>query len=335
VTPRRLTLVTGATGCLGSNLVRRLVEQGENVAVFRLSDDSLAALDGVADHVEHRLGDVRDADSVARAMVGVDRVYHLAGVAVLANGLRREMEDVNVRGAENVARAALAAGVSRLVHTSSAAAVGWPDGEAADEGFPFNGDVFRHSYMVSKWRGEQVVRDHVRRGLDAVILNPTAVIAPRGSLRHGWAALVLTIMRRRLWLYPRGGLGVTTRADVVDAQLKAMERGRRGERYIVNTRNLRYGELCTTIASVVGVQPPQLPIPGGGLSALAVAGSAYARLARRRLDPPFLVRENVPMMTRLLYYDQAKAVRELGISQSPLEDAVAEVQAWCVARRAA
>jgi dihydroflavonol-4-reductase len=125
---------------------------------------------------------------------------------------------------------------------------------------------------------------------------------------------------------------MTTRRDVVDALIKAMERGVTGERYIVNTLNLLYRELTARVSAVVGAPPPLLRAPDWLLRAAAYPATAYAMLLRDPLRGPFLVRENVPLLTRLTYYDQGKAVRELGISQSPLEEAIREVDQWCEAR---
>jgi nucleoside-diphosphate-sugar epimerase len=308
------------------------------VAILRRPGDDLTAVSDVADQVEHRLGDVRELASVRGAMVGARAVYHLAGVAVPLNALHRLMLAVNVGGTANVARAALEAGVQRLVHVSSAAAVGFPArGVVADERFAFNGARYRHSYAVTKWLGERVVLDHVARGLDAVVLNPSSVMAPGGSLRAGWAALLLRIEARSLPVYPGGGLGMTTRRDVLDALLKAMEKGIAGQRYIVNTVNLSYRELCATVAAVVGAPPPRVRAPDWLLRLVAQLNRARVAAVGGR-DPgrwPLLMPENVPLVTEEHYYDQSKAVRELGICQSRLEEAVRETYQWCLARRGA
>lgn len=120
-----MILVTGATGCIGSNITRTLVRRGEEVAVLRKPDDDAAAIADVAEDVQHRFGDVRNADSVEQAMRGVTHVYHLAGVTLLKNDLADLLYDVNVHGTENIARSALLAG-ARVVHTSSEAAIGFP-----------------------------------------------------------------------------------------------------------------------------------------------------------------------------------------------------------------
>jgi dihydroflavonol-4-reductase len=326
-------LVTGATGCLGSNLTRELVLQGHRVAVLRRLEDPPDGLGAAAGEVEHRIGDVRDPDSLRRAMAGVDRVYHLAGVTVLSNRLTQEMQAVNVDGARNVARAARAVG-ARMVHTSSTAAIGWPDGIPADEHFSFNGSRFRQSYMTTKWRGEQAVLDCVRNGLNAVVVNPGGVLAPHGSLRHGWAALVQTIIRGRLLAYPSGGLGFVAGRDAIDGHIKAMERGQPGRRYIINTRNLSYQALCRLIADVVGAPEPVVRVPGPVIHAAGWCGSAWRVLGPRRSRAPLLARENIPMLTRALYYDQTRAVRELGLSQTSLGDAIREVRDWCLTQSA-
>jgi dihydroflavonol-4-reductase len=331
-----MILITGATGCLGSNLVRALVERGERVAIFRRPEDKLDSLEGIIHAVEHRLGDVRDADSVERAMRGVEKVFHVAGIALPLNALHGLMMEVNVRGTENVARAALRQGVRRMVYTSSASAVGFPPrGSVATESFTFNGDVHGHSYAVSKHLGERAVLEQVALGLDAVIVNPTAVMAPGGDLEQGWASLVLRIMRRQSPFYPSGGFGFLTRKDMVDGHLKAMERGLTGHRYILNTANLSYQELCQLIAEVVGVPPPRWLCPDMLLRFAGALGSLVSKVIRNPARLPMLVRENVFLMTHQVHYDQSKALRELGFSQSPIQDAIREIHQWCTARVAA
>jgi nucleoside-diphosphate-sugar epimerase len=326
-------LVTGATGCLGSNLVRRLVEDGERVAILRLPDDKAQALGELAGAVEHRIGDVRDPEAVRRALAGVTHVYHLAGIASSVNAHARAMYSVNVMGTGTVMRAAHRAGVDRVVHTSSTIAVGIPNSSTpVDESFAYNGAAFNHVYATTKHLGELVVRREAADGLDVVIVSPSAVMAPGGSLRYSWAALVLAARRGWLRVYPSGGLAMTPGIDVVDAHARAMARGRCGERYIVASHNLTYAELGRLLATTLGVRPPRRRLPDAAVAAVGIAGSAAARL-RRPENAPVLSRENARLMTRTMFYDQSKGMRELGLSVSALEPAALAVDRWCREQR--
>jgi len=323
-------LVTGATGCLGAHLTRRLIADGHDVVIFKRYGDPLGPLGPLRQDVEIRFGDVTDAASVRRAMRGIGCVYHLAGVTAPLNRLAGLMWQVNVMGSYNVGRAALEAKVDRMVHTSSSAAIGYPpDGVAADESFAAGDSVTETAYSLTKRHGEAIVRGLVPLGLDVVVVNPSAVLASGGDVRFGWCGLVKAALRGKLRAMPRGGTAVCTAGDLVDGQLKAMSKGRSGERYILSSANISYRELGRLIAGTAGVAPPVASAPGW---ALGVAGRVNAAVAGLRRDPyrsSVLIPENVELMTRTLYYDQSRALRELGASQSALEPAIGEMVAWC------
>jgi len=322
-------VVTGATGSLGSNLTRALVQRGEKVAILRREDDPCTSIADVKDDLAHRIGDVRDADAVDEALADAEAVYHLAGVTTPSNALRQLMREVNIGGTRNVMRAALRRGI-RVVHTSSIAAIGYPDaGTIADENFPYNGAQFRHAYVDTKRAAELLVLDHVHSGLDAVILNPTGTLAPGGSTSAGWAGLVAQVAAGRVVAYPGGGVGVLNTRDMVDAQLKAMELGKAGERYILNSVNFSYRELITEIASVLGVATPRWRIPDLALTAAAFALSPIGALIRDPHRKPLLRRENVPLLTKTMFYDNGKARRSLGTTTTPLRESIEEVATWC------
>jgi dihydroflavonol-4-reductase len=325
-----MILVTGATGCLGSNLVRHLVESGERIVIFRRPDDpQLLNLGAYAREIEHRLGDVLDCDSVRAALRGVRRLYHIAGVSLPLAGLRDRMFKVNVGGTDSVMAAAKACGVERVVFTSSSSTIGIPSkGKVADENHQFNGDAFRFPYMHSKRQAEDIVLRYASEGLDAVVVNPTAVMAPVGDDRRGsWAATISAIKEGRLPFYPSGGLGITTRLDMIDGHVKAMANGRCGQRYILNSANLTYRDLSRLIADVVGVTPPRIQIPDALLYAVGAINSAIDLLRRDPMSSSLLSRDNTALLTQRVYYDQSKAVAELGVSQTPIRTAIEEVYA--------
>jgi dihydroflavonol-4-reductase len=328
-----MILVTGATGCIGSNITRALVRRGERVAVLRRPEDELGAIADVAKDVEHRLADVRDADGVRCAMRGVTHVYHLAGITLPINDVARLLHEVNVVGTHNVMHGALEAG-ARVVHTSSVSAVGFPEGGVpADEHFSFN--AHGHAYAVSKRLGERVVARYVMEGLDAVIVNPAACLAPGGDLRTGWASLIVRLRSRRLPFFTTGGLSVVTASDVVDGHLRAMGCGRAGERYILSSANVTYRALFTLAAAVIDAPQPRVPMPDFAIRLAAGCATTAGRLIRDPLRRPLLTPENAALLTKTSFYDAGKAARELGTTATQLKPAIKELAAWCEHRTTA
>ncbi len=318
-------LVTGATGCLGSNVVQRLVREGREVAVLLQHGEPLGRLHALRRDIEVRHGDVRDPGEVRAAMAGVRRVYHIAGVAVPSNQVERQMWEVNVYGVHNVLSAAARAGVERVVHVSSTAAIGYPpNGVVASERFAVADSVTDNAYSRTKRHGEQIALSFNGAGTEVVVVNPSAVIAPGGDKRFGWNGVIDVAMRGLLWIMPGGGSSFCSAADLVDGVLRAMRVGRPGERYILSSENLSYRELGSLVAAAVGVAAPRLTAPRWILRLL---GALNARL----LSPgrvSVLVPENVELMTRTLFYDQSKAVRELGMSQTSVATALGLVNEW-------
>jgi dihydroflavonol-4-reductase len=325
-----MILITGATGLLGSNLTRELVSSGEDVAIFCLPSDDLSAIKDISAYVEHRFGDIRDYDAVNAAMRGVSAVYHLAGLSRACNFLWKQMIDVNARGTMNVAEAAMENHVDRIVLTSSASTCGIANSrEPQNETGRYCGRPVRYRYTESKLLAETTLRDYQAKGLDAVVVNPTAVIAPGGHIRLTWVALVENIRLGRILFYPAGGIGVVTRHDMVHGHIMAMKKGKAGEKYILNSMNITYRELFTVIAEVCKVRAPKLPVPVGVLLTAGFLTSAYTKLLRNpeKSFPPLQL-ENAKLLNHFLYFDQTKAVRDLGLPQTSLEEAVKEVLDW-------
>jgi dihydroflavonol-4-reductase len=331
-----MILVTGAAGCVGSALVTALVADGTRIAALRLPSTPVPPhLEPFADRIDWRIGDVRNPESLRAAFLHVTRVYHVAGISVSLERLRDQMMDVNVRGTTTLAQVALAHGIERLVYTSSSSTIGIPDdGTIANEEFAYNGGRFTFSYMHSKRIAEQILLDYAGRGLPVVVVNPTGVMAPGGDLRANWCGLVDMLARKRLPLVPPGGVAIVTARDMAHGHLRAMEVGRVGERYILNTANVTYRDLIELAAEVVSTAPPRLMAPR---ALLRVAGAANSLLNMLRGDPmscSLLTWEHAALLNRRIYYDQSKAVRELGLSQTSLREAIEDVHAWWLTTRA-
>ena len=298
-------LVTGGTGFVGSQIVAALVRRGDTVRVLHRATSKLIMLEGLP--IEHVLGDVQEPEAVTRAVAGCDLVFHVAAVASYWRTQREQVYRVNVEGTRIVMEACLAAGVSRVVHTSSVAAIGIPrNGRPADENATFDTFSATFAYADSKHRAEAVVLQTVARGLPAVIVNPGAVYgAGDHNLISG--SMVLELARRSVPLVPDGGLCVVDIDAVVQGHLAAAERGRIGERYILGGENLTSWRLRAEICAVVGRPAPRATVPGWTLPPAAYAVDAFNRL---RLGPPVVSGEQIRMAGLKVFYDTTKAVRE-------------------------
>ena len=304
-------MVTGATGFVGRHLVRALLARGYEVIAVHRPRSPVHLLDGLP--ARRVVADLAEPDALRGAMDGVDWVFHVAADLSWWRGHRARQWAVNVEGTRRVVAEALRAGVKRMVYTSSVAAVGFPEnGQVADETFPFNGHRLGIQYAISKWEGEQRVLEGVRRGLDAVIVNPATILGddvPRRGTLVDW------VVRGRLPAWVDGGTNFCDIEDVVAGHLLAAERGRTGERYILGGRNVTYRELVEALARAAGRRPPRRRAPAGLVRLGARAMDALSLLVRR---PPPLTRDHARLIGRELYYTSAKAQQELGYTITPL-----------------
>jgi len=316
-------LVTGGTGFLGSNLTSALLNEGCNVRILRRAGSDLKALGTL--QVEHVIGDVRDIDSLRSATRGCDTVFHTAALISYWRRERQLMHEVNVLGTRNVAQACLENGVRRLVHTSSTAAVGFPEnGSLADETIRFNWEPYDVGYRNSKHHAEKEILRAVKQGLDAVMVNPTVIIGPRDIHFHG-GQLIRDIYKKKIFYYVRGGMSVVYVDDVVRGHLQAARLGRTGERYILSGENLSHREIISTIASVVGGIDPFFRMPQGFVTAVAASAEAVARILNRR---PWVTRELLAGSNLNYHFSCRKAQEELGYTFTPFREAVEKTFAW-------
>jgi dihydroflavonol-4-reductase len=315
-------LVTGSTGFVGSALCRTLVERGYTVHAFHRSTSNLRLLEGLP--VEHVLGDLTQPETVQAAMSGIDAVFHTAAWVGL-NDLGR-LYAVTVEGTRTVARAALKAGVRRLVYTSSIAALGFPaPGEISlmNEHRTWNSRPEFFPYGYAKYLAELEIQKGVAQGLDAVIVNPSLILGA-GDIYRQSSSIIRQIANRKIVVGVEGGSNVIHIADVADGQIAALERGKTGERYILGGLNVTCLELARLIAQVTGVTPPTVVLPGG----LVRAVQGMAHLLDRFLEIP--VSPDVFILAgRYLYCDTTKAHTQLNLPEPrSLEQAIAEAHAW-------
>jgi dihydroflavonol-4-reductase len=313
------TLVTGASGFLGSHLARALAQRGDELRLMLrrgAATDELAELD-----FERAGGEITDRRAVRRAVKGVERVFHVAGTTSLRQGSRDRVFDVNLRGARIVFEEALAAGVERVVHTSTVGAIGVAKpGSTADESTPFQIGHLGIAYVNSKHEAELEALRLAARGLAVVIVNPTFVLGPRDP-KGTSMALVRRFLLRQIPVYIDGALNIVDVRDVAQGHLLADHKGRIGERYIIGGRNFTLARLFADLARISGVDPPPLKLP----PRLAVAGAELA--ARARLPVP-LGPDEAKSATLWWTYRNTKARRELGFKPRPHEDTLEDAVRW-------
>jgi dihydroflavonol-4-reductase len=316
------TLVTGATGLIGANLVRRLARDGARVRVLLPPGAKKRALAGVDTEVVP--GDVRDAHSLEKAMVGISRVYHAAGRIRFDDAGRLLLWSINVEGTRQVLQAARSAGVERLVHVSSSVAVGagaLSNPATEESAFPAGGGT---PYAESK-RSSEALAAGDWGDLDVVIVNPTFVVGAYGTGASS-AEVVRLVAAGLVRAYPPGGTNFVNADDVADGLVLAMEQGVPGERYILGGENLTYRAFLGQVAEECGAMPPALRLPGWAAHGLGRAGDWLGRLSASRLswvNSPFL-----QGLFQAAYLSSAKAERALGYRPRPIRRGIREALRW-------
>lgn len=310
---------------MGANLCAALAQRGWDVRALRRSSSRLDALQDVA--VEHAIGDIMEPETLASAMRGCDVVFHAAAVADYWRQAADKLYRVNVEGTRNVCQAALEAGGPRLVLTSSAASLGIPGPLQGpiDESHQFNLPPERFRYGHSKLLAEGVVHEYVARGLDAVVVNPSIILGPRDLNLISGSIIVEVAQRRVPPVYPPGGTNYIAVEDVCAGHVAAAERGRTGERYILAANNLTGREAMEIVCQVIGAPAPLFGIPRALIGPLA----AMLDLAAKVLGRPLPMNgDQMRLSAEFIYFDSSKAVRELGLPQTPFRDMVERTYRW-------
>jgi len=316
--------VTGGTGFIGANVVRALLEKGFEVrALVRPSSDrrNLEGLD-----IELAFGDVRDFSSVKRAMEGCELVFHVAALYSFWVRPKSLIYEVNVDGTRNVLQAALELGVERVVYTSSVAALGLrEDGQPADEKTPVNPRKIIGDYKKSKYLAQEVALEFARRGLPVVIVNPTFPVGPYDVKPTPTGQVIRDFLAGRLPAYMDTGMNVVAVEDVALGHLLAAERGRVGEKYILGGENLTMRELLDLLSMITGLPAPRIRLPYYPILALSYLNAGICRLTG---GTPRMTPETVRMSRHYMFFSPRKAVEELGLPQTPAEEALRRAVDW-------
>src|SRR5580658_7385856 len=318
------TLVTGATGFVGSHVARQLVAAGDAVRVLVRRSSNLAVLEGLA--VEPVEGDLRDGASLERAMQGVRRVYHVAADYRLWTPKPAEIYESNVEGTRRLLAAAHRAGVERIVYTSTVATIAVPRrGAVPNEEMKATLDEMIGHYKRSKFLAEQVAIDAARAGVPVVIVNPTAPVGPGDWKPTPTGRIILDFLQGKMPAYVDTGLNVVAVEDVAAGHLLAPEKGRVGERYILGARNMTLKQILDALAAITGRRAPRLKLPHVVALAAGYADELYSRLAGREPQIPV---EGVKMSRHKMFVESDKAARELGYAPGEIEAALERAVRW-------
>jgi len=318
-------LVTGASGHLGANLVRRLLADGEEVRVLVRDGSDNRGVDALP--VERARGDLREYPSVLAAVRGCRRVYHCGARVSSAESHAREIYETNVGGTRHVLRAALAAGAERVVVTGSFSAVGHDPARPSDETVPVNPFARLLPYQRSKVAVEHECLKAAADGLDVVIATSCAILGPNDFLPSRMGKLLLDFANGRLRAYIPGGFEFVAARDVAEGHVLCMAKGRTGQKYIFSTEFLTVDALLDIYAEVTGRPRPRLRLPGPVMLGLAHVTTAALRVVAPRAEPRF-----TPGAVRILMLerraDTTKARTELGFQPTSIRDAIREQYAF-------
>jgi dihydroflavonol-4-reductase len=322
--------VTGGSGFIGANLVHQLASRGHAVKALLRPESDVRGLAGA--DFERVKGDVSDRKVLESAMRGCDWCFHVAASYHLWLRDYQPMYAANVAGTRNVIEAAAAAGVSRIVYTSTVGCIGLPkliNGSltATDESAPVSEQQMSNHYKLSKWQAEQVARELAAKGLPIVIVNPSAPVGPRDVKPTPTGKVIVDFLNRQMPAYLDTGLNWVHVRDVAIGHILAAEKGRIGERYILGNAegNWSMKDAFAVLQAVTGMPAPKMQVPY--LVALTAA-HVDETISRFTGKPPKAPLAGVRMAKYKMFFNPAKAIRELGLPQTSAKQALTDAVEW-------
>ncbi len=317
-------LVTGGTGFVGRAVVAELLASGRAVRVLARNPQH-PALSGL--EVEIAQGDLKDEGSLQRALRGCTSLFHVAADYRLWVPDPREMYAVNVEGSRSLLTAAAAAGLDRVVYTSTVGTLGNPGrGVPGTEDTPVNLDEMVGHYKRSKFLAEQVALEFARQGLPVVVVNPSTPVGPWDSRPTPTGQMIVDFLQRRMPAYLQTGLNLIHVADVARGHLLAEAKGRIGEKYILGHENLSLSRIFELLADISGLPAPRVKLPYWPVLGLACLNEFWATYVSGR--PPRMPLTAIRMARKFMYFDNTKAVKYLGLTLTPVRVALEDAVAW-------
>jgi dihydroflavonol-4-reductase len=313
-------LVTGASGFLGWHVARVLLERGMRVRALVRPGSHVSGLD-----VECVTGDLRDADSLARAAAGCGLVFHVAADYRLWARDASELYRSNVDGTRNLLAAAQTARVDRVVYTSTVGCIGIPDRGIGNEDIPVTLGDMAGDYKRSKFLAEQEALEFARRGMDVVIVNPTAPVGDHDVKPTPTGKIVVDFLNGDMPAFIDTGLNVVDVHDTAMGHWQACERGRSGERYILGSENLTLAAILEKLAKITGRKAPTMRLPYAVAYCAGACSTAWAGVTGH---PPRVPLDAVRMAKKKMWVTHAKAARELGFAPGPADAALGNAVQW-------
>ena len=314
------TLVTGATGFIGWHVAWKLAERGHRVRALVRPAGKLRELD-----VEAATGDLRDPESLARAVAGCGLVFHVAADYRLWAKDPSELYASNVDGTRNLLAAARKAGVERFVYTSTVGCIGVPPGGAGDESMPVSLEEMTGAYKRSKFLAEQAASEAAEAGFPVVIVNPTGPVGDHDFKPTPTGKIIVDFLRGAMPAFVDTGLNLVDVADTAEGHLLACERGRPGARYILGCENLTLRRILEKLAGVSGRPAPKIRIPFAAAYAAGAVSTVWARLTGTEPRVPL---DGVRMARKKMWVSHDKAARELGFAPAPVDGALRRAVEW-------
>lgn len=321
------SFVTGATGFVGAHVARVLIDRGDEVTALVRPTSNTRLLDGLP--VRMVTGDITELDSLLPHLSGTEHLYHIAADYRLWARDPREIYHSNVDGTRTVLEAARQCGVARIVYTSTVGCLGIPhDGSPGDETTPVRRRELVGHYKKSKYDAEQVALAFAEQGLDVVVVNPSTPVGPGDIKPTPTGKTIVDFLNGRMPAYVDTGLNLVAVEDVAVGHLLAAQRGKAGRKYILGNRNMTLHEILETLAGITGQSAPRLCLPHWVAIAAAAADTARSRIFG---GYPQIALEAALMSQKRMFFSSARAVRELGLPQTPVENALVRAVEWFIA----
>lgn len=301
-------------------MARLLIERGHRVRALVRPSSRLVELDA-----EPVTGDLRDADSLARAVAGCGAVFHVAADYRLWARNPQDLYRSNADGTRNMLRAAREAGVDRVVYTSTVGCIGVPEGGVGDEDTPVSLEDMAGDYKRSKFLAEEMAREEIRAGCPVVIVNPTTPVGNHDFKPTPTGKIILDYISARMPAYLDTGLNFVDVSDVAQGHWQAFETGRVGERYILGCENLTLRQFFLRLEQASGVRAPGVRIPYAVAYGAGVLSTGWASVTGREPRVPL---DAVRMAKKKMFVRHDKAQRELGYRPGPVDAAFARAIEW-------
>lgn len=320
-----ISFVTGATGFVGSHVVEKLLSRGEKVRALVRLESSLENLKGFS--VDLVRGDLKNPETFSKALCGCDTLYHVAAEYTLWVRNPQVLYESNVQGTLNIIKASLEAGVRKIVYTSTVGVLGIAkEGGCGTEETPAGLDDMISHYKRSKFLAELEVRKMAKEGAPIVIVNPSTPVGTRDIKPTPTGQMIVDFLKGKMIGTVETGLNLIDVEDAAEGHILAAEKGRIGERYILGNRNLWLKEIFEILSHLTGIRAPRFKIPHWAALGLAHVNTAYANWISHQ--PPSIPVDGVRMAKKVMFFDPAKAVRELGLPQRSIEEALQKAVSW-------